>query len=794
MGEGLTSMILDVGSGSAGYTAAHSRGEREMNINMVSRSVCTSFLAFLVLSMCAASSLISPSFQVASAATSVTLAETLNSVVSNVNWTYGDSWTTNWALILAGRGGEAFDEAITADVARGNFLDALYVARLAELSGYFSENVSDATRTVLEQMQMCGSLPLTANAHGFGDPDVLNSGCYLVYHRFALEGYEFAKQYGLDSKWNATQAFVDFAHAYDDRPTGTVSGEMLWCDPQEDWAYSYTSRYYDEHAETLSVFLKFAEQGVSGAMDYADSAWSGVQAHWNSIDGYYGYTSTSTVECEMGNFAQIISEYQEQRGGSLSFWDRVIQDLNYKLLAEGWSSPGWGCPGVLRHATSNSQLRLQETMGAVIALQSLFPDFTSAMKTAWADMLMGSSPAWQGLIESSLNQDGLFCGVSPGGTVSNDDTACAAATLFLYGIVPVTGSLDIPRIEECYDDLRTPFAASDFRFDYANKIIRIPVHAGTLTFIFGAEPVSYTFPTDGVYTIKFADDWNSIEAVNNQEVQLVVRGSNNGIYCRAHNSSEESWGAWMGLPGSTHESPAAFAVGDKLHLSVQGINAGQIWHGYINLVDDSFSGWTLLSGSTPSAPTLTGNITHLCLVVRGNNNAIFYRFYDVASETWSSWASVPTGATLDSPAVTLQDNTLHIVVRGMNYDQIWFSSINLTDSMFSGWTLLDGATPSAPTLVSNSTTLCLVVRGENNAIYYRFYDVFSETWAEWNNVPTGATLDSPAAAFTGDSLQIAVRGMNSDQLWHSSLNFSTSTWSDWALLDGSTPSKPTLTS
>ena len=476
-------------------------------------------LAILLLSMSATSICMSTSVGAAYASEQTTLAETLNSVITNVNWTYGNSWTSNWAMILAGKEESAFDEAITSDIGRGDYVDALYVARLAELSGYSSETIWNATQTALQQIRMCGSLPITTKTT-YGDPDLNNSGCYMVYHRFALWGYKYAEEFGLADKWNATQAFSDFAKAYEKRPDGSVSGEMLWCDPQEDWAKSYSSRYYDEHAETLGVFLKFSEQGVPNASAYSDSAWNGVQEHWNTQYGYYGYTgNTSIVECEMGNFAQIIAEYKALKGGTIQYWDRVIQDLNYKLLASNWSSPGWANPGVIRHATTNSQLRLWETMGALIALQGLFPDFTSAMKLTWREMLMGSSPAWKGLIASGLNQDGYFRGVT-GSAVSNDATTCAAATLFLYGIVPITGSLAIPFREEFCSDLRTPFLAREFMFDYMNHKIRIPVHAGEITFVYGSIPVSYNFTADGFYDIEFTSDWNQIKNINGKHVAL----------------------------------------------------------------------------------------------------------------------------------------------------------------------------------------------------------------------------------------------------------------------------------
>jgi hypothetical protein len=413
-------------------------------------------------------------------------------------------------MILGGRGTGAFDEAITADVGRGgyHYVDALYVARLAELSGYSSETIANATQTALEQIAMCGSLPIN-------NLSLHSDGCYLLYDRFALWGYKYAEELGLSGKWDLNQAFTDFAGVYN------RYGVMLCCDPRDNYAWG-NSRYYDEHAETLSVFLRFAEHGVPNALTYADGVWNGVQAgHWNTQYGYYGYTGTTTVECEMGNFAQVIAEYKALKGGTIPFWDRVIQDLNYKLIDNGWGSPGWSSPGVIRHAQNNPERRLWETLGVATALQMLFPDFNSTMKTRWAEMLVGSSPAWEGLVSSDLNQGGYFRGTS-NSLPSNDATVCAAATLFLYGIVPITGSLSIPALEETYPDGSPPISASDFKFGYDDRLVRIPVRAGEISFIYGTTRVNFTFPSDGVYTLKFSDDWNRILAVNDKPVDEEV--------------------------------------------------------------------------------------------------------------------------------------------------------------------------------------------------------------------------------------------------------------------------------
>ncbi len=484
--------------------------------NLMRRSSILISLALMVLVLGVSSF---TSLPLASSATQYsTLADALNATVNNINLSSADSWTSSWGTILSGQSISSFDNAMTQDINSGNYNDAVFVARLASLSGYSSAIITSGTQTALQNIVMEGSLPNNYNAKSYGDP---NSGCYLVYDRYLIWAYQYAQQLGLTAKWNANQAFSDFSRMYNKPPVGSKSGEMLFCDPPGNWAYSYSSRYYDEHAETLSVFVNLAEIGVPGALAYADSAWNGLQTHWNGK--YYVYTDgSSTIECEMGNFAQVIAEYMQLKGGvsSIPYWNRVLNDLDYKLLVNGWSSPGWSAPGVIVHAAGgvNPEQRLWETMGVMTALQALYPYFNSTMQNSFDNLLLSSSPAYKGLMSSSLNVGGYFKGASGDASTSNDATICAGATMFLEGIVPGTGSLNIKIHNEQYQDQRTSFPVTDFQFNNANNQITIPVNAGTITFNYGTTPVTYNFPSNGDYVIQFSSDWNTIISVNGQPI------------------------------------------------------------------------------------------------------------------------------------------------------------------------------------------------------------------------------------------------------------------------------------
>ena len=455
--------------------------------------------------------------QVVHADEPATLADAINNVLSNIQTT--DAWTCVYNQIFGLQNQSAFDTAITQALSQNDYQDVIFIARLAELNGYTSTTINDSVIVALQNFPMCGSLPITCWANSYA-PD-----SFQVYDRYMINAYRYAQELNV-SGWNINQAFTDFATQYLKPPTNSQSGEMLWINPQENFSESFSiSRYYDEHAETLDMFLEFALAGVNATISYngqtlnvtnfMDDAWINTQSHWDG--SIYGYDSANGwVECEMGNFAQVIAEYQNFRG-NLTYFDRVIQDLEYKLLAENFSSPAWGTVGVLKHADGNPQLRLGETMGALTALQMLYPDFNQTMQANFRGML--ENGAWQGLINSTLYNDGQFSFVNnvtdntEQPSFGDDASSLGAMTLFLDGIVPDTGYLAINASNEAYQDYRTCFPTSEWSFNYQYQTIRIPVMQGNLSFIFGSHEVTQNFPENGVYNIQFASDWNSIVSV-----------------------------------------------------------------------------------------------------------------------------------------------------------------------------------------------------------------------------------------------------------------------------------------
>lgn len=427
-----------------------------------------------------------------------TLAETINNILDNVSVT--DSvWNTVYGQVFCRQNASVFNTAITKAASSESYADVIFIARLAELNNYTSPTITSCLTDALQNMPMCGSLPIT-----YESPT-----SFLLYDRYMVNAYRYAQTLNV-SGWNIEAAYSDFANTYRGLPQQSVAGEMLYLNPVDKTAVSFSSRYYDEHAETLEMFLQFYLNGVNDSMAYADDAWINTQAHWNGE--IYGYTNKDAgVECEMGNFAQIAAMYRNSRG-DIPYFDRVVADLEDKLLISGFDSPGWGKVGVVKHSESNVQFRLYETMGSLIALQMIYPDFTEGNRINFQNMLQ---TAWRGLMDSRLVCNNTFSFMDADymgtpGSYTQEANFLGAMTLFLYGVVPQNGSLAIDASNEKYQDYLTCFPTQKWQFNYADHSIRIPVYKGNLTFIYGTQNATADFPEDGVYNVQFSSDWNSV--------------------------------------------------------------------------------------------------------------------------------------------------------------------------------------------------------------------------------------------------------------------------------------------
>jgi parallel beta-helix repeat protein len=425
-----------------------------------------------------------------------TLAEQLNMTLGTVNWTSPSSWVIpHFSLIFTGQGN--YDVAVPTI---SDFITLMQAKRMAEIDDVASPVLDQALLQALNNEPMAGHWPNV-------DQHVM-----WVYWRYLVSAYQYAVELGANTtKWNRDLAFQEFLQCWQG------DNNFLWFNPANGTTTDFMNRYYDENAQVLSMFLKFYQAGIPEALDYAKQMWTHLcTAHWSG--SYFPYTGTSgQVECEAGSFAEIIAELYGNNGFQLpNFPNYILQDLEYKFLSGGnWSGLLWS-PGayVVRHAESNPEKRLENTVNAWAALHSYYCLMNSSMQSEFINLLTGSPTAWQGLVnDSDMHSNGQFRWRTNSG-YSDDATCAGAMILFMNGIVPDSGSLAIPVIDENYQDWCSMFPAQEFRFDYASRTIRIPVWQGKINFIFGTETASYAFPSDGVYEVHFSSDWNTVTGAN----------------------------------------------------------------------------------------------------------------------------------------------------------------------------------------------------------------------------------------------------------------------------------------
>ncbi len=447
--------------------------------------------------------------------------DSIEKTLNAIDWSEIDADLAHYGYLFSKITSQQYDNIVNS--LGQNWTGILRLRRLTELDNItISQEFSNRVIEALEQFRMLHYLPETIE------------GQFYVYYRWLLEAYRYAKEMGLEEKWNITEAFNDFVRMYNNH--GKC---LLFCNPETNYTGG-GDRYYDENAETLGVFLKFEKLGVKDAKNYSDQIWNHIlQSHWCEAYNFYSYhpyvgnLHTTTAECEVC-FHTIIGEYASSRNFKITgdFQTKAIEDLQYKFLGNRWVEvkdeidEGFlhGKYSVLWenytciHAEQNHEHRLDNTLIAYFVLQSYVPYMDSNSLMNFTSMLRGYdsySSAWQGFLEESNlydNSTGLFRFHSINPT-SNLASAYGVMLMLLTNIVPVTGSLACPMNDEMYQDCSSIFPATMFRFNYAERTLRIPVFQGQLEFRLGTVPCIVNFHSTGVYELTFGEDWNTVFSV-----------------------------------------------------------------------------------------------------------------------------------------------------------------------------------------------------------------------------------------------------------------------------------------
>ncbi|HYY92282.1 MAG TPA: cohesin domain-containing protein, partial [Candidatus Dormibacteraeota bacterium] len=319
--------------------------------------------------------------------------------------------------------------------------------------------------------------------------------------------------------------------------------------------------------------------------------------------------------------------------------------------------------------------------------------------------------------------------------------------------------------------------------------------------------ISVVTGTDGnLYWSPFTGTWGAWSSLGGQSpsspslcvssstsTELVVRGTDNGIYHKTFSAGTFS-AAWDRNPtGVTIDKPACAVIGTTLYVVVRGAT-NEIWATTFDLTAHTWAAsWTDLNGFSPSAPALaaTPSASRLDLVVRGVDNQIYHKAFTGGAwaAAWDTSNRLPVpDKTIGTPAIVSDgSSTLHVVVIGTEAN-LWYATLTFA-GVWSTYTSLAGSTPSTPSLVIDSAgALHLVVQGQDNAVYAKSKPSGGAWDATWTTAG-GQVSGTPAVAMQGTTVSVVVKGIDS-RLWYNTLTGTT--WSGYVSMNGAATVAPGL--
>ena len=195
-----------------------------------------------------------------------------------------------------------------------------------------------------------------------------------------------------------------------------------------------------------------------------------------------------------------------------------------------------------------------------------------------------------------------------------------------------------------------------------------------------------------------------LSAFGSPILDLVVRGSNNGIYHKAFFSG--AWAAKWDTAGppsmvSTIDTPTVSSLDGFFQVIIRD-PSNVLFHatGFTDFTGKGvWSNFVFLSGSTPVAPTIvtdSSGIFHV--VVRAFDNQVEEKATTInCGNCWDTPWSSSAGQTANRPAAAAAGPTLGVVVSGLD-SQLWYNSFD--GITWSGWLILGGLTRLDPSLVA----------------------------------------------------------------------------------------------
>jgi hypothetical protein len=309
-------------------------------------------------------------------------------------------------------------------------------------------------------------------------------------------------------------------------------------------------------------------------------------------------------------------------------------------------------------------------------------------------------------------------------------------------------------------------------------------------------------------------------AANTGTADLIVRGTDNGIYHKAYASGTWS-SSWDTPGGGTNDQPACVEYGGFLYVVVRGTDNGLYFNSY-NQESSSWGSWVGLGGATNSPPTLvydncgwTGSACEtyprLDLFVRGTDNAIYHKAGTINGGGGVSWASSWDNLGGATPSAVsgawAGTETVWVVVQGTD-NNVYYNSLTLPSGgrggTFSGWASAGGSTSMAMGMGYNRcyTYDALFLAGTDGALYGTTFDYFPywSTGSPFTQIYSSArgTLTSPPAMTWISGYEGALVAGTGGVIYYNAFVYdvnpaTANAWQGYVGLGGATPSTPAIT-
>ena len=446
------------------------------------------------------------------------LGTAISTVENANNWTYTgvDPNELYMGVVLQQNTTAQLQSMIDSFATSQDWVDVLKWSAISNKLGFTQQN---DICYALGNYTMEGNLPFTQN-------DTWGTPSFCVENQWALYGYYYAnttwnKAYsGYDaSKWNIASAYQQFDTAVNYSIITSVYHALpLWIHSNST-GITFMNRYYDEDADTIECYILFANLlNISDAMNKALYWWNYlVNTHWTG--SFFKYApNIPDYECEAPFFLEIISMLKYYNV-ALANWTLVLTDIGNRFLSSEWTSAQWW-HNVVCHASiaygifGNSQLRLENTLGAWQALLGVYLQLNATYQNNLKDMLFGNvntQQAWNLLLQSGLydnNTSAFRCYTAY--STDPESTSYGEVLMWLMGIVPDSTTTAFPLEELNYEYIQD-IDPQMLQFSLRTQTITVPVNdAGSIAFQYGVSPVACVFNQSGIWQVKFSNSWNMI--------------------------------------------------------------------------------------------------------------------------------------------------------------------------------------------------------------------------------------------------------------------------------------------